>query len=116
MLPRPPSIRNRGCAARTERSMDFEHSAKVKALQQRLHAFMLEYIYPNEQRYQDELAAGDRWQPLALVEELKRKARAVGLWNLFLPESSRGAGLSNLEYAPLCEIMGHVYWASEVFN
>jgi acyl-CoA dehydrogenase len=96
--------------------MDFEHSAKVKALQQRLQAFMDEYIYPNEQSYQDEVAAGDRWQPPALIEELKRKARAAGLWNLFLPESSRGAGLSNLEYAPLCEIMGRVEWSSEVFN
>ena len=96
--------------------MDFEHSAKVKALQQRLQAFMDEYIYPNEQSYRDEVAAGDRWQPPALIEELKRKARAAGLWNLFLPESSRGAGLSNLEYAPLCEIMGRVEWSSEVFN
>jgi len=96
--------------------MDFEHSAKVRALQQRLHAFMAEYIYPNEQRYQDEAAAGDRWQPPALIEELKRTARAAGLWNLFLPESSRGGGLSNLEYAPLCEIMGRVGWSSEVFN
>jgi acyl-CoA dehydrogenase len=84
--------------------MDFEPSAKVKALQQRLRAFM------------DEVAAGDRWQPSAVIEELKRKARTAGLWNLFLPESSRGAGLSNLEYAPLCEIMGRVDWASEVFN
>jgi acyl-CoA dehydrogenase len=96
--------------------MDFEHSAKVKALQQRLQAFMDEHIYPNEQRYQDEVAAGDRWQPPTLIEELKRKARAAGLWNLFLPESSHGAGLSNLEYAPLCEIMGRVEWSSEVFN
>jgi acyl-CoA dehydrogenase len=96
--------------------MDFEPSAKVKALQQRLRAFMDEYIYPNEQRYEDEVAAGDRWQPSAVIEELKRKARTAGLWNLFLPESSRGAGLSNLEYAPLCEIMGRVDWASEVFN
>ncbi len=71
--------------------MDFEHSAKVKAVQQRLHAFMQEHIYPNEQRYQDEVAAGDRWQPPVIIEELKRKARAAGLWNLFLPDSSRGA-------------------------
>jgi acyl-CoA dehydrogenase len=96
--------------------MDFEHSAKVKAVQQRLHAFMQEHIYPNEQRYQDEVAAGDRWQPLVIIEELKRKARAAGLWNLFLPDSSRGGGLNNLEYAPLCEIMGRVHWSSEVFN
>jgi acyl-CoA dehydrogenase len=96
--------------------MDFEHPTKVKDLQKRLNAFMEEYIYPNEQRYQDELNAGDRWQPTEIVEELKRKARASGLWNLFLPESHRGAGLTNLEYAPLCEIMGRVDWASEVFN
>jgi acyl-CoA dehydrogenase len=96
--------------------MDFEYSAKVKAVQQRLHAFMQEHIYPNEQRYQDEVAAGDRWQPPVIIEELKRKARAAGLWNLFLPDSSRGGGLNNLEYAPLCEIMGRVHWSSEVFN
>lgn len=86
--------------------MDFEHPTKVKALQERLHAFMDEYIYPNEQRYREEVQAGDRWQPTGIIEELKQKARAAGLWNLFLPDSHRGAGLSNLEYAPLCEIMG----------
>ncbi len=96
--------------------MDFEHPTKVKALQKRLNAFMEEFIYPNEQRYQDELSAGDRWQPTEIIDELKRRARAAGLWNLFLPDSHQGAGLTNLEYAPLCEIMGRVDWASEVFN
>jgi alkylation response protein AidB-like acyl-CoA dehydrogenase len=99
-----------------EAIMDFEHSPKVKALQQRLNDFMAEHIYPNEQRYQHELRSGDRWQPTVVIEELKRKARAAGLWNLFLPESRYGAGLTNLEYAPLCEIMGRVDWAAEVFN
>ena len=96
--------------------MDFEYSAKVKAFQQRLLAFMEEHIYPNEQRYEEEVQSGDRWQPTTLIEELKQKARAAGLWNLFLPDSRYGAGLANLEYAPLCEIMGRVEWAAEVFN
>ena len=96
--------------------MDFEHSAKVKALQQRLQAFMDVHIYPNETRYREEVMSGDRWQPTGLIEELKTKARAAGLWNLFLPDSTLGAGLTNLEYAPLCEIMGRVDWAAEVFN
>jgi acyl-CoA dehydrogenase len=99
-----------------EATMDFEHSAKVEALRIQLQAFMDEEIYPNEGRYQDEVQAGDRWQPTGIVEELKQKARAAGLWNLFLPESRHGAGLTNLEYAPLCEIMGRVHWAPEVFN
>ena len=81
--------------------MDFEYSAKVKAFQQRLLAFMEEHIYPNEQRYEEEVQSGDRWQPTTLIEELKQKARAAGLWNLFLPDSRYGAGLANLEYAPL---------------
>jgi acyl-CoA dehydrogenase len=96
--------------------MDFDHSPKVKALQKKLVAFMEEHVYPNEKRYHDEVAAGDRWQPVAVIEELKKKARSQELWNLFLPESKRGAGLTNLEYAPLCEIMGRVHWAPEVFN
>jgi acyl-CoA dehydrogenase len=96
--------------------MDFDHSPKVKALQKKLQAFMEGHVYPNEQRYRDELNSGGRWQPPPLIEELKRKARAEELWNLFLPDSKHGAGLSNLEYAPLCEIMGRVHWAPEVFN
>ena len=96
--------------------MDFAYSDKVKALQARLAAFMDEHIYPNEQRFYREIATGDRWQPTAVMEELKEKAKAAGLWNLFLPESERGAGLTNLEYAPLCEIMGRAPMAPEVFN
>ncbi len=96
--------------------MDFDYSSKVKALQKKLQAFMESHVYPNERRYKEELDAGGRWQPPALIEELKGKARAAELWNLFLPESKHGAGLTNLEYAPLCEIMGRVAWAPEVFN
>ena len=96
--------------------MDFAHSPKVRELQARLAAFMDAHVYPNEERFDREVAEGDRWQPTALVEELKEKARAAGLWNLFLPASARGAGLTNVEYAPLCEIMGRVHWAPEVFN
>ncbi|HTP47677.1 MAG TPA: acyl-CoA dehydrogenase family protein [Casimicrobiaceae bacterium] len=96
--------------------MDFEYSPKVKDLSERLRAFMEAEVYPNEQRFHAEVASGERWQPLALIEELKAKARAAGLWNLFLPASARGAGLTNTEYAPLCEIMGRVPWAPEVFN
>src|SRR6478672_425665 len=99
-----------------EAAMDFEYSAKVKTLSTRLRAFMDECVYPNEQRYEEEVQTGDRWQPTTLVEEMKQKARAAGLWNLFLPDSRYGAGLANLEYAPLCEIMGRVEWAAEVFN
>ncbi len=96
--------------------MDFEYSPKVKALQKRVGAFMETHVYPNQKRYKDEVASGDRWQPVAVIEELKKKARAEELWNLFLPESEYGAGLTNLEYAPLCEIMGRVSFAPEVFN
>jgi len=94
--------------------MDFAFSDKVKDLQRRLQAFMLEYIYPNEPRYDYEIAR-NRWSPAAVIEELKPKARAAGLWNLFLPDE-HGAGLTNLEYAPLAEIMGHSVIAPEVFN
>ena len=86
--------------------MHFEYSDKVKDLQKRLLAFMDEYIYPNEKVFQQQIETGDRWEPTAIIEELKPKARAAGLWNLFLPENPFGEGLSNLEYAPLCEIMG----------
>jgi len=96
--------------------MDFEYSQKTKDLLKRVTAFMDEHVYPNEQRFLDEVAEGDRWQPTEVIEELKAKAKAADLWNLFLPESKRGAGLTNLEYAPLCEVMGRVIWAPEVFN
>src|SRR5271163_114372 len=96
--------------------MNFEFTDKVKSLQKRLQAFMDEHIYPNEQRFQHELNPDDRWRPSEIVEELKPKARAAGLWNLFLPNNERGAGLTNLEYAPLCEIMGRSAMAAEVFN
>lgn len=97
--------------------MLIEFSDKVKDLQKRVSQFMDDHIYPNEQRVMDELdGREDRWQPISVIEELKPKAREAGLWNLFLPESDHGAGLTNYEYAPLCEIMGRVWWASEVFN
>ena len=95
--------------------MEFEFSTKTKDLQARLQSFMDEYIYPNEQKYYEQIQQR-RWQPTAIIEELKPKARAAGLWNLFLPDSEYGAGLSNLEYAPLCEIMGRSVMAPEVFN
>jgi acyl-CoA dehydrogenase len=95
----------------------FEHSQKVKDLMARLQAFMDERVYPNEETYHHQHeSAPDRWQPIPIVEKLKKEAKDAGLWNLFLPESKRGAGLTNLEYAPLCEIMGRVHWAGEVFN
>ena len=98
-------------------TMHFEHSAKVKNLQARLSAFMTAHVYPNERRFRDQLGEGDRWRPIPLIEELKEKARAEGLWNLFLPESEYGAGLTNTEYAPLCEIMGRAMpFAPEIFN
>jgi acyl-CoA dehydrogenase len=96
--------------------MHFEYTDKVKALQKKLLAFMDEYVYPNEEVYHQQIEEGDRWQPTAIIEELKPKARAAGLWNLFLPENPYGEGLSNLEYAPLCEIMGRSTMAPEVFN
>jgi acyl-CoA dehydrogenase len=100
--------------------MDFSYSPKVQDLRQRVDAFMQEHVFPQERRYADEVEqntrAGARWTPTRVVEELKVKARAADLWNLFLPDSSRGAGLKNIEYAPLAELMGRVPWASEVFN
>jgi acyl-CoA dehydrogenase len=95
--------------------MHFEFSEKSNDLQKRLTAFMDEHIYPNEARFHEEVER-NRWSPTRIIEELKAKARAAGLWNLFLPESERGAGLTNLEYAPLCEIMGRSHIAPEVFN
>jgi acyl-CoA dehydrogenase len=96
--------------------MDFEFSAKVKELQKRLSGFMEEHIYPNEATWLAHCHGPDKWEPAPIVEELKPKARAAELWNLFLPASERGAGLTNLEYAPLCEIMGRSAMAPEVFN
>src|SRR5688572_2940598 len=95
------------------RKMNFAYSDKCKDYLERLDAFMLENIYPNERAFADEIGSGDRWEPSKLLEDLKAKAKAEGLWNLFLPDLS---GLTNLEYAPLAETMGRVTWASEVFN
>jgi acyl-CoA dehydrogenase len=100
--------------------MDFSYSPRTQELQAKLDDFMQRHVYPAEARYDAELEentrAGKRWSPLRTIEELKPKARAAGLWNLFLPESEYGAGLTNQEYAPLAEIMGAVPWSSEVFN
>jgi acyl-CoA dehydrogenase len=110
--------------------MDFDYSPRTRELQAQLLRFMDEHVYPNERRFFEEIEAnekaGKRWTPLRMIEELKPKARAAGLWNLFLPPSAQGAGhrgerttaegLSNLDYAPLAEIMGRVPWAPEVFN
>ncbi|MGI8408466.1 MAG: acyl-CoA dehydrogenase family protein, partial [Pyrinomonadaceae bacterium] len=93
--------------------MNFDYSAKTEELQNRLRRFMDENIYPNERAFAEETDRGDRWAPSELIERFKQAAKAEGLWNLFLPEVS---GLSNLEYAPLAEMMGRVVWASEVFN
>jgi acyl-CoA dehydrogenase len=99
--------------------MDFDYSPKVKELQARVSRFMDQHIYPNEHKHHEEIEAnrakGNPWVPLKLIEELKEKARAEGLWNLWRPKS-HGGTLTNVEYAPLCEIMGAVYWAPEVFN
>jgi acyl-CoA dehydrogenase len=100
--------------------MEFAYSEKTKALQAKLNAFMDEHVYPAEEKVSDELEdnrrKGNPWVPIKVIEDLKGKAKAQGFWNLFLPESERGAGLTNLEYAPLCEIMGRVPFAPEVFN
>ena len=100
--------------------MDFSYSPRTQELQARLNAFMAEHVYPVEGRWWAEIeantAAGRRWSPLPVIEELKPKAQAAGLWNLFLPESELGAGLLNQEYAPLAEIMGAIPWSSEIFN
>ncbi len=95
--------------------MEFEFSKKTKELQVRLEAFMDEHIYPNEQRFLNEIESA-RWKPARIIEDLKPKARAAGLWNLFMPDEVNGAGLTNLEYAPLCEMMGRSVMAPEVFN
>ena len=100
--------------------MDFSYSPRTQELQAEVLRFMAEHIYPAEATYAAEIeantVAGRRWTPLQLIEQLKLKARAQGLWNLFLPDSAHGAGLTNQEYAPLAEVMGRVPWASEVFN
>ncbi len=96
--------------------MNFDYSAKTEEYRERVSQFMDAHVYPNEQRFADEVNTGDRWSHVTLLDDIKTKARAAGLWNLFLPESEQGAGLTNLEYAPLAEIMGRVGWASEVFN
>jgi acyl-CoA dehydrogenase len=96
--------------------MIFEFSDKAKELQKRVTAFMEEHVYPNEAKYREHCHGPNRWQPVPVIEELKPKARAAGLWNLFLPSSDNGAGLTNLEYAPLCEIMGRSPLGPEVFN
>jgi acyl-CoA dehydrogenase len=97
--------------------MDFGYSEKVNGLREKLTAFMDRYIYPNEATYKEQIAAsGDIHHHTEIVDELKEKAKETGLWNLFLPDKEYGGGLSNLEYAPLAEIMGRVIWASEVFN
>src|ERR1051326_8579734 len=100
-------------------NMDFEYSQKTKELLARVGAFMDQHVYPNEHRFHELIAKEDRWNPtgaMKLMDELKAKAKAQKLWNLFLPESEYGAGLTNMEYAPLCEIMGRVLWGPEVFN
>lgn len=98
--------------------MNFDYSDKTKEMMQRVQSFMDENVYPNIQTYNAQMAAfgEDRWQVPAILEEIKAKAKAEGLWNLFLPEFQEGAGLTNLEYAPLAELMGKVAWGSEVFN
>ena len=99
--------------------MQFEHTDKVQALIARLETFFDEHIYPNEKAVAELVAKREgkaRWEPIPLIEQLKPKARSAGLWNMFLPHSKSGAGLTNLEYAPLCEVMGRVGWSGEVFN
>ncbi|MBD0369690.1 MAG: acyl-CoA dehydrogenase family protein [Pyrinomonadaceae bacterium] len=97
--------------------LGFQVSPRAKEIYQRLSAFMDEHVFPNEELFHQQIEEGERWQPVPLMEELKAKARAEGLWNLFLPESEYGAGLTNLEYAPMAELMGRsLAFASEVFN
>jgi alkylation response protein AidB-like acyl-CoA dehydrogenase len=96
--------------------MDFSYSAKTQHLLPRVRAFMDSHVYPNEERYYGELEKCGVWETPKVVEELKPAAKAAGLWNLFLPESELGAGLTNLEYAPLAEEMGRAPWAPEIFN
>ncbi|MGH7312139.1 MAG: acyl-CoA dehydrogenase family protein, partial [Candidatus Rokuibacteriota bacterium] len=97
--------------------MDFAYSARTRMYMEQLADFIGKHVYPNEQTFVDQLSSGPtRWQVPPILEELKAKARERGLWNLFLPESEHGAGLGNVEYAPLCEIMGRSPIAPEIFN
>src|ERR1700688_4358100 len=96
--------------------MLYPESEKVVALKRRVESFMDRHVYPNEERFYKEAEELGPWKVYPVVEELKPKARSEGLWNLFLPESDHGAGLTNLEYAPLCEIMGRSHLAPELFN
>src|SRR5713226_3375458 len=96
--------------------MNFDYSTNVLKLKTRLSEFLDKYIYPAEVRFFEQIREGERWQPTPIVEQLKDKAKAEGLWNLFLPASEYGAGLTNLEYAPLCELMGRSVMAPEIFN
>jgi acyl-CoA dehydrogenase len=99
------------------RTMQFDPSPKSRELAARLTAFMHEHVYPNEATFRAQIDHGERWQPVPIIEQLKPKARAAGLWNLFLPDNQQGAGLSNTDYAPLCEIMGRSpFFAPEIFN
>jgi acyl-CoA dehydrogenase len=95
--------------------LNFEFSPKVQELQKKVAAFMQEHVYPREHEWEEHVRSAKRWEPVPLIDELKPKARAAGLWNLWRPKS-HGGTLSNLEYAPLCEIMGRITWAPEVFN
>src|SRR3954466_10302337 len=97
--------------------LGFQVSPRAREIYRRLGAFMEEHVYPNEKLFHKQAGDGERWQPLPLIEELKSKAKAEGLWNLFLPESEYGAGLTNLEYAPMAELTGRSsHFAPEIFN
>src|SRR6185503_2291801 len=98
-----------------ESSVNFDYSPKVQELRQQLMAFMKGHVHPNEHKWEAHVQSDKRWEPVPVIEELKAKARQAGLWNLWRPKS-HGGTLTNLEYAPLCEIMGRVHWAPEVFN
>ena len=98
-----------------ESRLNFDYTPKVQELRKKVSAFMEEHVYPNEHKWHEHVTSDQRWQPVPVIEELKQKARAAGLWNLWRPKS-HGGTLTNLEYAPLCEIMGRVTWAPEVFN
>lgn len=96
--------------------MNFDYSPKTIELQHRLQSFMQDFVRPNERVYAEQVKTGERWKVLPVIEDLKEKAKQANLWNLFLPDPKLGAGLTNLEYAPLCEMMGRVPWSAEVFN